>query len=226
MPPASPVPGWSSGEVCRLIIASRRRARPRAPPCTLGRPDFPRDNHRAAGLDSRGDLGPPAQRGVRPPRTARLASRSSSGLVRAPRSADDAVERDQRRPRTAVDRRGRSYCRVQEREHRPRRAASEAESRRPARSQRRAGHQARSRCRRARRRAGRGRPSSRRVDQRPSRTVAVVDGSPGRPSTGRRATPAMRASGGGIVAPPPEVMCGPPHMCRPVRRRAAPEWPA
>src|SRR4051794_34191764 len=23
MPPASPVPGWSSGEVCRLIIASR-----------------------------------------------------------------------------------------------------------------------------------------------------------------------------------------------------------
>src|SRR3954468_12223706 len=24
MPPASPVPGWSSGDVCRLIIATRR----------------------------------------------------------------------------------------------------------------------------------------------------------------------------------------------------------
>ena len=40
MPPASPVPGWSSGEVCRLIIATRS---PTLPPRDLD--CVPRSGH-------------------------------------------------------------------------------------------------------------------------------------------------------------------------------------
>src|SRR6186997_1079224 len=93
MPPASPVPGWSSGEVCRLIIASR---------CSSSTPNLlhdsvwerspPRSNPDVAGLI------PPGVRtarsgGVRAPRMARLpgavAGRSAPAHQEAGRAVDD-----------------------------------------------------------------------------------------------------------------------------------------
>src|SRR4051812_10403760 len=41
MPPASPVPGWSSGEVCRLTIATRSTRPTASPLVDGGRPDAP-----------------------------------------------------------------------------------------------------------------------------------------------------------------------------------------